>query len=294
MRHRLGRFEPKPGSSVYDSFHLHSKLSPLLTRALENKLQTPLAPARTFAGGFTSVALADDSRHFHGLAVAPGPDLLSKLPYGHPDRVWVVSLKNQLEELARGLEFRLLDCEYEPGPDGFLAIAGTSPSIAARVREADPVVAGFVALRDRDEPVRVIPRVFRVVSATGTLAWVHEDEHEFTDLLVEEQVLQCFDQDRFLPIAERLRRAADRELPGVSTLPDDEVSEEHRETIEARWRDDGDRTVYGLMNAWTAVARDLPDFRERLMLEEQAGSLAGLTLGPRSRRLDRVPPPVLV
>lgn len=298
MRHRLGRFEPKPGSSVYDSLHLHTKLSPLLTRALENKLQTPLAPVpaergtrRAARDAFGPVTRADDPRPFQGLAVAPGPDLLSQLRYGHPDRVWVVSVKNQLEEIARGLEFRLLACEYEPGPDGYLAIAGVSASIAARVREADPVVAGFVALRERELPVRVIPRAFRVVSATGALVSARDDEAGAHGFLVEEQVLQCFDHDRFLPVADQLRRAAAAEL---LSLPEEVKQSGDRERIEARWREDGDRTLYGLMNAVSAEACDRPDFRERLALEELAGSLARLTHGPRSRRPDPVPPPVLV
>lgn len=314
MRHRLGRFEPKPGSSVYDSMHLHTKLSPLLTRALLNRLESPSrgGPDAPQGGGLTAVATAgvpwrppvpEDRRRFPGLAVKPGPDLMTKLPYGHPDRVWVMSVKNQLEELARGLEFRLLDCEYEPGPDGFLAIAGTSPSIAASVRDADPVVAGFVAVRDREHPVRVIPRVFRVVSSTGALVWVRESEHEFQGLLVEEQVMQCFDVDRFRAVAEQLREAADLELPDASFLPDEAADERAdddgdesplRDQVEARWWDQGDRTAYGLANAVSGVARDLADFRTRLRLEELAGTLARLTLGPRSHRPDLVPPPVLV
>lgn len=294
MRHRLGRFEAKPGSSVYDSLHLHTKLSPLLTRALLNKLETPLPPSDRERAASPRPIPRDVERPFRGMAIAPGPDLLAKLPYGHPDRVWVMSVKNQLDELARGLEFRLLDCEYEPGPDGFLAIVGTSPSIAARVREADPVVAGFVALRDRELPVRVIPRVFRVVTSTGALVWVRESEHEFQGLLVEEQVLQCFDLDRFMAVAEQLRHAAELELPDVSFLPDEGDQAALREQVEARWWDQGDRTAYGLVNAVSGVARDLADFRERLALEELAGVLARLTLGPRSHRPDPVPPPVLV
>jgi len=299
--------------------HLHTKLSPLLTRALLNRLETPSrgGPDAPQGLGLTAVASAgvpwrppapEDRRRFPGLAVKPGPDLMTKLPYGHPDRLWVMSVKNQLDELSRGLEFRLLDCEYEPGPDGFLAIAGASPSIADRVRDADPVVAGFVAMRDRECPVRVIPRVFRVVSSTGALVWVRESEHEFQGMLVEEQVMQCFDVDRFRAVAGQLREAAELELPDASFLPDEgandgadgpDVQDDGeeptlRDQVEARWWDQGDRTAYGLANAVSGVARDLADFRTRLSLEELAGTLARLTLGPRSHRPDLVPPPVLV
>jgi hypothetical protein len=285
--------------------HLHTKLSPLLTRALVSQLETPSRAEPDVGQGLQLTAVtaagmpwrpprADDRRRFPGLAVAPGPDLLAKLPYGHPDRVWVVSVKNQLEELTRDLEFRLLECEYEPGPGGFLAIAGASPSVADRVRDADPVVAGFVALRDGDQPVRVIPRVFRVVSSAGALVWVRDDEREFSGLLVEEQVLQCFDHDRFHGIVEHLREAAEQELPEASFLPDEVEAGPLREQVEARWWDHGDRTAYGLLNAVSEVARDLANVRERLALEGLAGVLARLTLGPRSHRPDPVPPPVLV
>jgi hypothetical protein len=130
---------------------------------------------------------------------------------------------------------------------------------------------------------------------------VRESEREFQELLVEEQVMQCFDLERFRAVAGQLREAADLELPDASFLPGEGVDERTdgdenplRDQVEARWWDQGDRTAYGLANAVSGVARDLADYRTRLELEELAGTLARLTLGPRSHRPDLVSPPVLV
>jgi len=63
-----------------------------------------------------------------------------------------------------------------------------------------------------------------------------------------------------------LKRAlASRELLALSV-----------DEIERRFRDDGDDSFYGFTNAVTATARDLPDWRDRLDLEELAGYMARL------------------
>jgi hypothetical protein len=332
VRHRLGRFEPKPGSSVYDSFHLHPKLAPLVTRALEDMLHVPLSPHAAHevkpatppvpGGGPGSLYTAS---RFKEMSLKPGPDLLTVIRPGHDDRVWVTEVKDELEELSRRYEIRLLACEYEPGPEGFIAIAGTSPSISAEVREHDPVMAGFVALRDGERPVRVMSRIFRVVCNNGSLLSAHEEEIDAKGYTVEERVQRCFDRDRFLRAVETLRLAASKELGqpgemldemwhmmrqgpevvGVITSAYQEMMEAardaeskmrsetmqdllmiHRAQIEAIFQEAGDPTVYGLMNAVTATARDLPSFRDRIDLEELGGSLARLDPGPRTRTPD--------
>jgi hypothetical protein len=328
VRHRLGRFEPKPGSSVYDSFDLHPRLAPLLSRALQEMLRVEVSPERPQRAGVTPATRrpgagagpglldpANGLRPFQGLSLPPGPDLLKVLKPGHPDRVWVVGLKDQLEELTRRLEIRLLDCEYEPGPDGFLAITGISPSIAAEVREHDPVLAGFVALRDRDRPLEIAERVFRVVSTTGAILVPHEAE--VARLSVEERVERCIDRDRFMSVAARLRAAAGQELAAHATLPagmaevedrgpgetswerggDDPrelVPEPYRDRVEAALREAGDPSLHGLLNAVTSVARDLPDFRERLELEKVGGALARRTPAPGPLRPEAARAPALV
>jgi hypothetical protein len=327
VRHRLGRFEPKPGSSVYDSFHLHPKLAPLVTRALEEMLRVPLSPntprslppETTKPPGGGRPGSPSRSSAFKDLSVRPGPDLLSVIRPGHPDRVWVTQVKDELEELSRRYEIRLLACEYEPGPDGFIAIAGTSPSISADVREHDPVMAGFVALRDRDQPLKVVSRIFRVVCQNGSILSAHEDEVD-GGYTVEERVQRCFDRDRFVRAVKMLREAAAREIQHPQEMMDEmwhmyrqgpeagqvihdayaemmgasgvtpesiqAMKEAYQLLVHEHWNADGDHTVYGLMNAVTATARDQDDFRRRLDLEELGGSLARLDPGPRTRTPD--------
>ena len=299
MRHRLGRFEPKPGSSVYDSFHLHPKLAPLVTRALEEMLRVPLAPHAPHQLVAALPPEAPGLLHPRAMKLPPGPDLLSVIRPGHDDRVWVTEVKDELEELSRRFEIRLLACEYEPGPEGFIAIAGTSPSISAEVREHDPVMAGFVALRDRERPVQVMSRIFRVVCENGSIVSTHEQEIEATGFTVEERVQRCFERDRFVRAVELLRRAAGQELPEPTEMLDEmwhmvrqgpevaaQIAEAYQELVIGHWHEANDPTVYGLLNAVTATARDLPDFRARLDLEGLGGSLARLVPGPGSRNPD--------
>jgi hypothetical protein len=297
VRHRLGRFEPKPGSSVYDSLDLHPRRAPLLSRALQEMLRVEVSAHRPQPAGAGLLDRAEGLRPFQGLSLPPGPDLLTVLRPGHPDRVWVVELKDALEELTRRLEIRLLACEYEPEPDGYLAITGISPSVSAEVREHDPVRAGFVALRDRDRPLVLAERIFRVVHTTGAILPPREEAAERERLSVEERVDRCFDRDRFLSAVAALRAAAGRELHAIEPALDgmssfderghdpapgaessgaygERVSGTRRDRVEAALREGCDPTVYGLVNAVASVARDLPDVRERLELEALAGTLA--------------------
>ncbi len=300
MRYRLGRFTPQPGSGFYDPLHRDPQWFPALTRALEEMLQLPLsrkAPpgatmgARTAGGtsepsGPASRGLMSALSRLRGRKPEPGPDLLTELALSDPDRGWVEAVHRRLADLSRRSEIRLLACDHEPGPSGFLAIAATSPALSAEVRTRDTVWGGFAALRDAGGPVRIWARVFRLVCQNGSLVSVREDFIEAAD--VEAQIERCFDRARFMSAVTALRAAATRHLPDPRPMLDEGGYMLHRGPIEARWREESDPTVYGLMNAMTSVARDLPDIRERLKLEEEAGSLARLRPRPRSRRPDPV------
>jgi len=229
-----------------------------------------------------------------------GPDLLEVLESGHPDREWVVGVESELRTLSERSEIRLLACEFRPGPDGFLAIAATSPSLCAEVRRGDQVMAGFAALRDREQPLRVVSRIFREVCANGSIVSTREEQLEgAASLTVPQRVRQCFERDRFLASVAVLRQAAAESVADpeemMERMSDEmmrlgrrgpEFYELMKEVSAARWREEEDRTLYGLLNAVTATARDLPDFRDRLDLEELGGALARLAPGPRHRRPD--------
>jgi hypothetical protein len=196
----------------------------------------------------------------------------------------VEAVHRRLGDLASRIEIRLLACEREPGPSGFTAIAVASPSVADDVRPLDTVWAGFAALRDGQQPLRVEGRVFRLVCENGSLASVVEDETEPAEASVEDRIERCFDRQRFAAVVATLRQAAQQRVPDPRPMLDEQGYMPHRGLIEERWSKAKDPTLYGLMNAMTSVARDLPDVRERLDLEGTAGILAGLKPPPRSRR----------
>jgi hypothetical protein len=297
MRYRLGRFTPRPGSSDYDSLHLDPRIGPLLTEALQHNLQVRLSPPSPAgaAGDASGDPRGPGTPNLGAVFVAmsrsagrkpeQAPDLLRALPKGDPDRKWVEAVHRRLRKLSRRFDIRLLACEREPGGSGFLAIAATSPALSADVRPRDTVWGGFVALRDSNRPVSVRARIFRLVCRNGSLVSVHEDGVEPADG-VEEHVERCFDHARFMSAVEALRMGAAQRLEDPASRLDEMEYLLHRGLIERRWREEGDRTVFGLINAITSVARDVPDMRERLDLEGMAGSLARVAPPPRTRQPD--------
>ena len=83
--------------------------------------------------------------------------------------------------VSDGLVLRLLACDYEPGPDGFLTLAASAPRIRLEVLTGDWMQVGFAAMREGAGPVRAWPRLLREVCANGSLVCISElDRHEGT------------------------------------------------------------------------------------------------------------------
>jgi hypothetical protein len=141
-------------------------------------------------------------------------------------------------------------------------------------------------MRDAASGVRMCPRIFREVCDNGFLVCTSEGE----DLLahgveVPAALDACFDRQRFEEAIECLREAARRHLPDPRPMLDEMGYIHHHHTlIASRYWIGQDPTIYGLFNAVTSVARDLPDPRERLRLEEAAGRLAWL-MRPQGRKV---------
>jgi hypothetical protein len=71
-------------------------------------------------------------------------------------------------------------------------------------------------------------------------------------------------------------------LPGLLRLPRPQA-QHYVELILSQYREDGDRSAYGVMNAITAVARDARDPDARWRLEEAGGAMVRLVRVPERR-----------
>jgi len=249
MRYRLGQFQPLPEFSR-DAWVPDEPETPEARRlALEEMLYEVLSPSAV------TLRPTNDEADASQL-----PDLLRKMAPWQRDAFWVHAVHRHLSELSRSMDIRFLACEYVPGPDGFLCIVATTPSVADEVVDGDEVQAGIAVIRDRDRPVRISQRIFRVVCWNGSIQSVHEaDEETLGDIEVENAVSGCFDRRRF-----------------------DELRSHWGMREESR-RDGESPSLWDFVNDLTEVARDLPDWRDRLDLEEAAGRLARLR-APKPRK----------
>lgn len=270
MRYRLGSFSAHPGSSDFESLLAHPAFGEPLTQALEEMLRVRLARA------------------------TPGPcrDLLDSLDPWHPDRAWVEAVHDGLRRVHPGEpELRLLACDYEPGPHGFLTIAAAAPGEQVEVSHGDWMLPGFAAMREGSGPVCAWPRLLREVCSNGSLVCTDEfEKHEGADG-IGEAVVRFLSALSYEPVLQALREAQVIRVADPHELMDEyqrmlerfddaaktkvrHALRAHYEQVLARFEDDGDDSLYGLFNAITATARDLDDWRERLALEESAGQLA--------------------
>lgn len=279
MRYRLGSFSPRPGSSDFANLHTDPHFGAPITRALEGMLRVRLSRE------------GED----------PRPDLLEALGQAHPDRSWVESVRDRMESLKRrGLGVRLLACEHEEGPDGFLTIAASAPDLKLEVLPGDWMQVGFAVMRDGSGPVRAWPRLLREVCANGSLVCVGELERHEGAEGTGEAIERFLDPARYEAAVEAFRAARATAVPDPREYLDEmgwigsedlialrrqqraefeaytAELEARLPEIEVRFEEEGDGSLYGLVNALTATARDVDDWPERLALEELAGSLAVL------------------
>jgi hypothetical protein len=211
-----------------------------------------------------------------------------------------------LDEFPKTAEIRALFAEEVAAAGG--AVSDTfddgsrlfARSILPQVREvrAGDKLQGGVALRATGEEVWVHPYVFRLVCRNGAimahaLQTRHIEGCEFTTaegLSVELRtaVRACCGADAFQAAVTAMRSAQEREadlflnlLPHLSRMPSAMVGQIFGEVTQ-RFTRERDRSLFGLMNAVTAVARDTEDAELRWRLEELGGGIpAGRTPVPR-------------
>jgi hypothetical protein len=271
MRYRLGSFHPRPGSNAFTKLLYSDVYRAQLTHALEEMLRVRLS---RHPGAGPEEGSDDDFT-----------DLLRVLEPGDPDYAWVHAAHDRLCRIERGgIRLRLLACEYEPGPRGLLTLAGSAPAVRLEVFPADAMQIGFAAQREGGSPVRVWPRLLREVCWNGSLVCFSELEGSVGAVGLGNAIERCLTPSEYAPAIEDLRAAR------ATTVEDPRawLDEMQRvrwsrgfvppppETVERAYLEGGDDSLYGLINAVTATARDLPDWRDRLELEEWAGHMARL------------------
>lgn len=271
MRHRLGSFKPRPGSSDFARFHTRPGFAGPLTGALQEMLRLRLSRAPE----------------------GPMPDLLEALPARHPDRPWVEEVHARMSSLeARSTELRLLACEHEDGPDGFITIAASAPRVRIEVLPGDWMQVGFAAMREGEGPVRAWPRLLREVCGNGSLVCVDELDERVGAEDLGDAIERAFEPATYAQTVSDLDEARKVRIRDPRTfldemqrvLRDRALRNATAERVVAAFEAEGDHSLYGLFNAVTSTARDLPDWRERRDLEEFAGRLARLRRPVPSRR----------
>jgi hypothetical protein len=183
-----------------------------------------------------------------------------------------------------------------------LYLRSTLPKVL-EVRPKDRMQGG-VALRVADCQVLVHPYVFRQVCSNGAIfaqaiktqrlqrvrddAPIFEVEKVLDEL--REMVQACAAEEVFETTAEQIRSATEAQADHILTLMpllarmSADVIGQILGDIESRFQAEGDRTLFGLMNAVTSRARDTHNPELRWQLEELGGGVPALVELPSKSR----------
>jgi hypothetical protein len=264
MRYRLGSFRPRLGSSDYADLLEVPELAAPMTTALEEMLRLRLSRP----------ALEAPAAH---------TDLLQALEADHPDRPWVEAVHGGMRRVTpNGLPLRLLACEYEPGPEGFLTLAASAPGIRVEVFPNDWMQIGFAVMRQGDDPVRAWPRLLREVCANGSLVCIAELERHEGTVGIAAAVDRYLTPEHYAIAIQGLRDARQTAVTDPREYLDEfqrlqpDLARSYLNRIIIDHQSGDDDSLYGLMNAITATARKVDDWGDRLDLEEFAGQIAWL------------------
>jgi len=209
-----------------------------------------------------------------------------------PTPVAHLAVRAQNEAMRRDrIDVRLLACEHEEGPGGFVAIAACAPRMRLEVLPDDPMQVGFVVLRRDDRPVRAWPRLMREVCDNGSIVCFAEFEPHEGETGMADAIRRFLTPATYETAIAVLRETRDVRVDDPAQYFDELIRiddlalplGDYVDSIEDRFYDDRDESLYGLFNAVTATARDIEDWRDRLSLEEIAGRIAWLHR-PEQRR----------
>ena len=213
-------------------------------------------------------------------------DLLAVLDAEDPDRPWVEALAATARDLrAEGRPLSLACCFRTTGVDGQCSVMLHDRSLARSVKTGDTVTAGVAVLRSPAAGLVVMPRVFRKVCSNGAVVDVGAGVlREVETSEVGPCVRACLQPAGIDVAVERFRRAAGIAVDDLEALLTRAQTVTPRAELAARWRRDGDASVFGLVNAATALAHSeqVPD--RRLDRERDAERLlAAIEMRPERR-----------
>lgn len=226
------------------------------------------------------------------------PDLLQSSE-AHRDG-WLWELHEAILELnpSRHLP-RLVHCERREnmrarGDDGgHVALAFVHRTPARTVRVGDEILGGFAVLRAGDGELSIWPRVHRVICSNGAALFTGRATEALATTGGLNQALGfCLSPERLAEGCQLLQEAARTSAPDPVALLEAAVGRDLAERVWSR-REEHDASVFGVLNALTAHARERPEFVQRLELERRVEDVlehAGL-LDPRraTRAAPRAP-----
>jgi hypothetical protein len=203
----------------------------------------------------------------------PKPDVLEVLTPWDPDRGWLASLLQAVEQLTtEGCELELLECVHQPGFDGEAAAAFVDRARTRSVREGDDVQAGFLVLRAQHR-LLVFPRVVRKVCSNGAImALKPEVAYQVAEDEVAGAVRACLEPGPFELAVQQFCVAAQRVVDDVPQLQGWARTVATAEELEPTAKRP-DRTLFGVLNNATSRGHGVARWSERVQHEQDAARL---------------------
>jgi hypothetical protein len=203
------------------------------------------------------------------------------------------AIKEAFTEAVEGLGARMVD----PFDDGRRLFLRSVLPETREVQSGDPIGRG-VALRTKGRAIMVHPYVFRLVCRNGAIGaraveTRRVERYEFATcpgadeavlLDVQAAVRVCCEREILPRATQRMQSMIEREaevalslLPEILRLPSRDMGR-LLDLILGRFEEEADRSLFGLMNAVTSVARDARDPDTRWHLEEARGGMLAILM----------------
>lgn len=238
------------------------------------------------------------SRRLREFQSAGTVDLLSILDPLDADRPWLQAVLATTQQLRReGRHLALLDCEWrssnwggspsrsdDPRSDdgAECAVALVDRSLTDAVRPGDIVQAGVAILRTPELGLVAMPRLFRKLCSNGAVFDLGcATGREIEPFEIETAMRACLQPGGFEATVGRLRWAAHEVVTEGAELVAAARPHSGSDSLLSRWRQQGDRSLWGLINAATSLAHADTSWCKRLGRERDAERLlcAGLERG---------------
>lgn len=211
-------------------------------------------------------------------------DLLQTLGPHDPDRGWLESVCGTAQQLRdEGRDLVLVECAWVQGDAGDeCAVVFLDRSRTDVVRPGDLVQAGVAIVHTPATGLVAVPRLFRKVCSNGMVLDIGcASGREIDPWQVEAAMRECLRDDGFAGAAARLHWAAHELVADGAELLAAARTHTAPSRLLPHWRRQADRSLWGLVNAATALAHTEALWSRRLACERDAERLlaAGLERG---------------